>query len=110
MDLDKIRKTIHKAITVILESSDGDLDEACRNGVGRTVEFSKESPTHSSEACKPYNLDMAEAPHSSSPSPHSDRGYEFTTPEELTIPVSQALKPMTLASARHQEPWRHKKS
>lgn len=64
-------------------------------------------------AVKPASLttlDMAEAPHSSSPSPHSDRGYELTTPEELTIPVSQALKPMTLASARHQEPWRHRKS
>lgn len=51
MDLDKIRKTIRKAITVILESSDRDLDEACGRGVGRTV-FSKEVPTHSSEACK----------------------------------------------------------
>ena len=52
VDLDKIRKTILKAITVILESSDRDSDEDCGRGVGRTGSLAKRFPIHSSEACK----------------------------------------------------------
>ena len=53
VDLDKIRKTILKAITVILESSDRDLDEDCGRGFGRTGSSVKRS---SSTAVKPARL------------------------------------------------------
>lgn len=60
------------------------------------------SPGHGRDPCN-------QASHSPSPPPTVVEAVtQAISEKEFTIPVSQAVKPMKLASARHQGPWRQK--